>query len=148
MKCTESPENKSGIMYGPIFCRQRLLSMYYYKGEKLFRYFKSHCQNRSRKAELMAESFLWEAFFFFFFANWKLTAGCQIVLRRGNTGTVILWLNDNEVSCWKRQKNVCLTPRSSATEVLQHGLLSQLESAHFRPDNATRNRLTSPCLIC
>ena len=90
-------------MYGPIFCRQRLLSMYYYKGEKLFRYFKSHCQNRSRKAELMAESFLW------FFANWKLTAGCQIVLRRGNAGTVILWLNDSEVSCWKRQKNGCLT---------------------------------------
>ena len=44
-----------------------------------------------------------DVFFFFsfiyFFANWKLTAGCQTVLRRDNTGTAILWLNDDEVSC-------------------------------------------------
>ena len=51
----------------------------------------------------------WRNHFCDFFANWKLTAGCQIVLRRGNAGTVILWLNDSEVSCWKRQKNGCLT---------------------------------------
>lgn len=118
MKCTESSENKSRIMYGPIFCQHCLLIVFYYKGEKLFRYFQSHCQNWSHWIEFMVETFVWD-----FLTNWELTAGCQIVL-------IVV----PQSFGWLMMKLAAETDRrwifdplySSVSEVLQRGLLSWL----------------------
>lgn len=79
MKYTESLENKTGIMYGPTFC----LLLYYYKEEKLLRYFQSHCRNQTDS--------------WYFLAHLDMTTD---VLRKSYIGDVILQINVYACTHW------------------------------------------------